>query len=97
MTLEAGQCTTNVSVQLGYQYSNDKQAWYSGAATPVQNLATGLGVARTSDGITYSSTFEDVTTSAKLYIRIVGLCKNSSGTDLELANMSSRLELRSEV
>lgn len=96
-SLELRSATSKVSVQIGYQYSDDQETWYDGEATPTQDEASTLGSARTSDGVDYGSTFTDITTSAKLFVRFVLVAKNDSEGDLEMGTAAARLDLHSEA
>lgn len=97
ISLQALAVSTNSSVQVGYQLSNDQSTWYDDAATPTQDAVTLLGQARTAVGTEYGSLFTTIpqnSGAAKLWIRFVVLCKNSTEAALVNASVGGRIETR---
>ncbi len=56
-SLELQADSGDAQVQLGYQVSDDRLTWYSGASMAAAGTFATFGTERTSSGITYASTF----------------------------------------
>jgi hypothetical protein len=96
VTLQTLVLSTNGSVQLGYQLSNDKLNWYNDAATPELDKATLLGSALTTVTTVYGTTFSSIpanSNAAKLFIRFVVLCKTTS-SGLVMGQVVGRVETK---
>jgi hypothetical protein len=85
VSIELRQRTGNLVVQVYYEYSADGLSW-SGA--------TVVGSSQGDNGVTSATTFTDVSSGAKRFIRWGIRAWNSSGTSLNLGNASARIETR---
>ena len=95
-TLELLALTTNASVQLAYQLSNDQLNWYDHTSRPALGY-TLLGSALTTATTGYGVGFTSIPTNAqagKMFIRIIALVKNTSTQAIVNVRVTGRVETR---
>ena len=81
-----------VNIKVAFQISDDGIAWPASTSVPPQFALA----AASSEGITYSTTFEDISSSlTKRYVRFGVWVYNSSGSNTEFALVAIRVETRS--
>jgi len=82
-----GQSSNKISVRAGLQYSDTGDDW---------DTAEEIGPAYTaSDGEVFGSSFEDLTAvgTRKLFVRFGVFAKNTSDSEIELGNLTLRVDL----
>ncbi len=85
----------DAQLQMAYQVSDDGITWYSGATSaPAGSFAT-FGAERTSEGITYGSTFTTLTMDVPRQLIRWGLaCRNGAAGVSESCAGSLRIDVR---
>lgn len=83
----------NMEVAVGWQLSNDRESWPG--STAALDGTFGL-TAQTSEGVFYATTFDDLSSINKRYLRIVFRTKNTaaSPTKPELCLAAIRVEFK---
>jgi hypothetical protein len=90
--LEVTNITTDVNVQVAWQLSDDAEIWPATTATP-GFFACGTIGARTSEGISYATAFEDMAANlTKKFARFGVWVKNDAGSALETCVAAIRIE-----
>jgi hypothetical protein len=94
-TLELVTQSGDVQVQPGYQVSDDGQTWYSGATGEGAGTFGTFGSNRTSNGITYGTTFGTFNPDDKRkWVRFGVAAKNGSAGLAETGIVTLRIDLR---
>ena len=85
----------DAQVQLAFQVSDDGITWYSGATSAPAGLFATFGAERTSEGITYGSTFTTLTMDVPRQLIRWGLaCRNVAAGVSESCAGSLRIDVR---
>lgn len=85
----------DVQTQPAYQVSNDGRTWYSGALSAAADTFTVFGTNRTSEGITYGTTFTTLAPAEqKKLVRFGVATKNGTAGKPETGGVTFRLDSR---
>ena len=94
-TIELVTHSGDVRIQPAYQVSNDGRTWYSGVTSAAADTFATFGLERTSNGITYATTFATFTPDEKKrFVRFGSATRNGTAGKPETGLVSMRLDAR---